>query len=107
MQSSFKQIVSLGLRNATQIGGSVYAMFAVSPTMAGALLVFVPLAISAGSLLGTSWLLVAVWLHVRVGVCGCVCVGVCVCVCVCVCMYVCVCVCACACLCTLPMSNDQ
>ena len=51
-KSSFKQVVALGLRNATQIVGSIICMFQVSVPMASALMLFVPTAIFVGTYLG-------------------------------------------------------
>ncbi len=62
--------MSLGLKNVTQVVGSVISMLAVSPVMTAYLLLGVPVVISVGTWIG-------------VFACACVCVW-CVCVSVCV-----------------------
>eukprot|EP00051_Salpingoeca_urceolata_P035051 m.27913 g.27913 ORF g.27913 m.27913 type:complete len:739 (+) comp8668_c0_seq1:36-2252(+) len=52
-KSSFKQSVSLGLRNATQVVGGLVSMFLVSPTLTTVLVTTVPAIILCGTLLGS------------------------------------------------------
>ncbi|EGD83662.1 multidrug resistance protein 1 [Salpingoeca rosetta] len=53
-KSSFKQVVSVGLRNITQAVGSLVSMYMVSPTLTGYLIVVVPTVIAVGTALGSS-----------------------------------------------------
>ena len=48
-KSSMKQVVSLGLRAATQVGGSLVSMYLVSPQLTVGLAVFVPAVIGVGT----------------------------------------------------------
>lgn len=62
-QSSFKQIVSLGLRSGAQVLGSLISMYTVSPTLTGGLVLIVPAVIGVGTYLGQY----LPWLPRRVG----------------------------------------
>ena len=52
LQSSFKQAINSGLRNTTQVIGSVISMYLVSPKLTLYLLVAMPLAVGIGSVYG-------------------------------------------------------
>ena len=61
MQSSFKQTISLGLKNVTQVVGSVVSMLAISPLMTGYLLLGVPLVITCGTFIGVAARMMIEW----------------------------------------------
>ncbi|CAH8524040.1 unnamed protein product [Dicrocoelium dendriticum] len=52
-KSSFKQVISHGLRGVTQIVGSVYTLYVISPTLTLAMLVSLPCVFLVGSLMGS------------------------------------------------------
>jgi ATP-binding cassette subfamily B (MDR/TAP) protein 8 len=52
-KSSFKMVVSQGLRSATQAAGCAVALYSISPEMASVMLVIVPTVIGAGALIGS------------------------------------------------------
>lgn len=52
-KSSFKMVISHGLRNATQIIGCSVTLLYISPQMTGVMLVVVPTVILAGSVVGS------------------------------------------------------
>ncbi|XP_046393138.1 mitochondrial potassium channel ATP-binding subunit [Ischnura elegans] len=52
-KSSFKMVISQGLRSATQIAGCGVSLYLISPQMAGGMLVVIPLVIVTGTLIGS------------------------------------------------------
>lgn len=52
-KSSFKMVISQGLRSATQIAGCGVSLYMISPQMAGGMLVVIPSIILVGSLIGS------------------------------------------------------
>lgn len=52
-KSSFKMVISQGLRNITQIVGCSLTLLYISPQMTGVMLVVVPTVIITGSVVGS------------------------------------------------------
>ncbi|XP_071440546.1 mitochondrial potassium channel ATP-binding subunit isoform X1 [Hetaerina americana] len=52
-KSSFKMVISQGLRSSTQIAGCGVSLYLISPHMAGGMLVVIPLVILTGTLIGS------------------------------------------------------
>lgn len=53
-KSSFKQVVSQGLRNGAQVIGAVYSLLVISPSLTLGMLGIVPVVILTGSVIGSS-----------------------------------------------------